>query len=416
MMKTSLSPNQAAYLQEYISTVAGFRLLLDKFESDLIVPMFNAITRQEEAENRHRDQWGNWEGSFCEAFIERNITFPWVDEIIIKTVERVRKTEQNLPIFPKYPDNHKFAVCITHDTDDINSYQNISAFSHAFKRFLQCGSVSKDAIKLILLKTLKEIITQSRKKLSLNDFYRFVELEAQYGFKSTFFCFAPEISRPQYYDSFYRYSDEVIYNQRRMSLTRCLQEIASSGWEVGLHGSYNSALDLDSLAFEQLSMERILNMPVRSIRQHWLHFDFAKTTVMQDKLKLSADSTLGFNRFIGFRAGIAHPFKVWNTQLDSALSILEVPMIIMDGALFYANSLELSEELALKYCIRLLDRVEQIGGVLTINWHNGHLHKPKFFHIFKELLKEASLRKAWGCSMAELTNHWLAYHKLVNNS
>ena len=53
--------------------------------------------------------------------------------------------------------------------------------------------------------------------------------------------------------------------------------------------------------------------------------------------------------------------------------LLELPMHIMDTALFYPSYMNLSDEQASAAMLPLIENVTRFGGVLTINWHDRSL-------------------------------------------
>ena len=68
-------------------------------------------------------------------------------------------------------------------------------------------------------------------------------------------------------------------------------------------------------------------------RQHFLHWDIARTPQLQNAAGFTADATLGFNRTVGFRASTALPFRQFDVTADEALPLLEVPLVVEDSAL-----------------------------------------------------------------------------------
>jgi hypothetical protein len=414
MRSDNLSMQEIKYLQNYINTVVGYCLPIEVFSQDIIKKMFLCISRFEEYQNSHRDQWGNWEASFSQDYIDGNLLKPWVDEEISKVSKLYLQEHKDITVIDKYPDGKRFALCLTHDVDSINHGFSVSILLRAFKRFAQCHNLSIDAVIKILLKPIKTMLFTSKKQRQSLDLYRFIELEAKHGFKSTFYCFSEFLSRPCYYDSFYGYQDLVYYKNSIMSFAEAIKDVINSGWDVGLHGSYNSYNSSNQLSFEKNSMERCINKEITHIRQHWMHFDIKATPMEQHKAGLVTDSTLGFNRHIGFRAGVCHPLNMWDYKENQSVDVLEVPQIIMDGALFFCNSLELDEPLAIKHCLDLMDKVEKVGGVLTISWHPDHLNKRVFFNTYKAILEEANRNNAWGCSVSELHRNWTLYKEKLS--
>jgi len=59
-------------------------------------------------------------------------------------------------------------------------------------------------------------------------------------------------------------------------------------------------------------------------------------------------------------------------------TLLELPMHIQDGALFFPQRLNLSEPDADKRCQVLIGNAEKFGGVLTVLWHDRS-HGPERF-------------------------------------
>jgi len=403
-----LTESKKHYLQKYVNSVCGFNLPLDEFDNDTQERMFNFITRKEEIEIKHRDQWGNWEGSFSDAFLDNKLSTPWIDYLIFEKRDDYKNRKPLVNEIPKYPDGKSFALCLTHDIDSLNCISNLTPLINSYKRYFQCSPKNLESIKQ-LLKSAYELMQNKKKSSALSDIYKFIDAENEKGFKSTFFCFSDTLLKPHYYDSAYQYNDKVLYNGRNKRFVEALKEIIASGWDIGLHGSINSAFDTQILSYERKRLSLAINKDIDSIRQHWLSFDIRKTPYVQKESGFKADSTMGFNRFTGFRAGVSHPYLIWDYQNDREFDLLEVPMVIMDSALFNKNSLELNVELAIKHCLRTMERVNKVGGVLTINWHTDHLHKENWFQVYKIVLDEAMKRNAWGCSVNQLYSHWQQY-------
>jgi peptidoglycan/xylan/chitin deacetylase (PgdA/CDA1 family) len=402
----TMTQAQISFLQSYISGVAGHHLPMDGFPHT--GGLFDSLSRKEEQLHPHRDQWGNWEGSFGEAFRSGQLMIPYRDEQIMAYAREFRASHPDIQAKNKYPDGHSFALCITHDTDNINYYPNPGSLLAAASRYLRCGLANPEAIKVLVLKAVKDMLYNRGSKLALRDINRFVEIEDSLGFRSTFYLFSPFLPHPHYYDSWYRISDEVLFRGTRTSLGKAARTIHQEGWDIGLHGSYHSAIEAGVLKREKESLEKALGFEVKSSRQHWLHFDINKTPYLHQEAGFTSDSTLGFNRFPGFRSSVAHPHKLWDSREDQAFSTWQIPLNLMDGTLFYGNSLELSEDMAITQSLELMERVASLGGVFTINWHPDHLNKEKFFRVYTQILKQAAKLNAWGCSAAQLADHWEA--------
>jgi len=85
------------------------------------------------------------------------------------------------------------------------------------------------------------------------------------------------------------------------------------------------------------------------------------------------DASLGYNETIGYLNGTTQVFRPSGVR-----SLLELPLHIQDGALFFPNRLDLSESDAWTRCEELIGRAGPLGGVLTVVWHDRS-HGPERF-------------------------------------
>ena len=79
------------------------------------------LLRVEEYEQVHRDQWGCWEHGFSENFWNGRL---WVPEVDMWVLERERELSGRYHLAPRWPEGHRFAVCLTHDVDMVSREQS----------------------------------------------------------------------------------------------------------------------------------------------------------------------------------------------------------------------------------------------------------------------------------------------------
>ena len=168
-----------------------------------------------------------------------------------------------------------------------------------------------------------------------------------------------------------------------------LRRIGLRGHEVGLHPSYGSFLDASRTRRE---FERLLEatraagvaQPRWGGRQHYLRWRNPVTWRNWAQAGLHYDSTLGYSEHIGFRAGTARPYQVFDLEARTPLPLEERPLIAMDVTL--KSHMRLSpDESALR--LASLRRVcRRYGGDLTLLWHNDSLCSREEKRWYQELV------------------------------
>jgi hypothetical protein len=149
---------------------------------------------------------------------------------------------------------------------------------------------------------------------------------------------------------------------------RLVETLLETGAEIGLHGSYATADDAGRLAGEKAELESLAG-PVAGHRYHYLRADPHRNLAPLARLGFRYDTTLGFPDAVGFRAGVAHPFRPWDFDRDEPLDLLEIPLAAMDATLAEERYLGLSARRGEPQLMRLLDWAAENGGAFAILWH-----------------------------------------------
>ncbi|MEZ5046876.1 MAG: hypothetical protein R2831_07775 [Chitinophagaceae bacterium] len=336
------------------------------------------LTHHEEREETIRDLWGNWEHTFTQY----NYQIPYVDQFVLEKLKTHQIKQKSI-----WPKGKKFAVHISHDVDFVNDYSFKEALRN-YTKLLKYGKLNPKT-HLSLVYAMRFLVQSKR---SLFNYNRWLETIAQYGFTSTFYYFIrPSLKDVNQFDVNYHMTDKVVYKSQKMTVAEMAMDMQKDGFGIGLHTAYH-AYDNATLT-KQLkeTLEHDTNLKIHANRQHFLHFDMQKTPSVLSESEIRTDSTLGFNRNIGFRAGTAFPYFLADKELNK-LNVLEIPMHIMDGALFTTNALELDEKMATRKAIQLIDEVENVGGCITLNFHPHVMLLPTWWNVFCNILKELSNR------------------------
>src|SRR4029077_1674967 len=80
---------------------------------------------------------------------------------------------------------------------------------------------------------------------------------------------------------------------------------------------------------------------------------------------LRYDTTLGFPDALGFRGGIARPFRPWDFEREEPLAVIECPLPAMNAPLAEERSLALAAKRAEPQLMQLLDRAAEFGGAFA---------------------------------------------------
>ena len=174
--------------------------------------------------------------------------------------------------------------------------------------------------------------------------------------------------------------------------------LLKQGCELGVHG-IDAWHSVDKGREELARISGVAGGPCLAIRIHWLLRD-ANTPTLLEQAGYTYDSTVGYNETVGYRAGTTQVFRPLGTQ-----TLLELPLHIQDGALFYPQRLDLSEPEAEKRCQALIDNAGKFGGVLTVLWHDRS-HGPERFwgEFYMRLLQKLVSHDSWFGTGAQVVN------------
>jgi len=162
-----------------------------------------------------------------------------------------------------------------------------------------------------------------------------------------------------------------------------------AGCEVGLHG-INAWLDSAQGRDELKEIRDITGESKIGVRMHWLYYA-EKSAQTLEAAGAAYDSTSGYNETVGYRTGTTQVYKPLEAR-----EFLELPMHVMDTALFYPGYLDLSRPEAKVLVGKIVDNAVQFGGAVTINWHDRSLAPERLWgEVYRGLIHEMKGRDAW---------------------
>ncbi|WP_394355002.1 polysaccharide deacetylase family protein [Halorarum halophilum] len=167
-----------------------------------------------------------------------------------------------------------------------------------------------------------------------------------------------------------------------------LSRLDEGGWELGLHGSYESPTDRERLREEKAAVEAAVGHEVLGGRQHYLNLSRPETWEHHRDIGLSYDASLGSSDEYGFQHGygIQRPF-------DDGFVVF--PLTIMEQALPDPAD---DFDRAWEACEELLAEARDNGAVMTVLWHPRHFSEgdfPGHRRLYRRLIEHALDLGAW---------------------
>ncbi|MEO1623575.1 MAG: polysaccharide deacetylase family protein [Bacteroidota bacterium] len=157
------------------------------------------------------------------------------------------------------------------------------------------------------------------------------------------------------------------YSLDHPQVQRIRQLCRERAYIIGVHPSYEAAVDASLLAAEKTHLEEWLGKTVTYSRQHYLRFGWPETPDILEAAGIEEDSSLGFAHRIGFRCGTAFPYHLYNFREERPYRFREVPMSLMDVSLFRQSGYDVSQLVEIWHSF-LSQHSHQ--SMLTFNFHN----------------------------------------------
>jgi hypothetical protein len=321
---------------------------------------------------------------------------------------------EGLPLLeiPSAPAGHSFAVCLTHDIDFVGIGNHL--FDHTMWGFLYrstFGAVRNLFRRRISIGRLFDIW---RAAVSLpfvylgwvKDFWSPFEwyLQVEKNLPATYFLIPFKRQSGEHVQGSHATRRATAYDVDDLHQWTAI--LRREGCELGVHG-IDAWHSIEKGRAELTRIQQITGESAIGTRIHWLLYNSNSASVLEES-GYAYDSTAGYNETIGYRSGTTQVFRPLGTK-----TLLELPLHIQDGALFYPQRLDLSEPEAEKHCKKLIETAIQLGGVLTVLWHDRS-HGPERFwgDFYISLVQALKSSDAWFATAAQAVG-WFRKRRAV---
>lgn len=270
-------------------------------------------------------------------------------------------------------EGHSFALCLTHDVD--RPYKSVQAPYLA----------TRDRN----LRHLRDLADGGRR------YWRFADIMAiEDGFdaRSAFYFLneqrITDLPPHRWIDprNWLRFTGH--YRIRDPAIASQIRALHRGGWEIGIHGSFESATDPDRFRAEKRLLEEVLDAPVIGGRQHFLNLARPASWRIHRDAGLRYDASLGSSREYGFLHGydVKRPFDD---------GFLVFPLTVMEVAL-RREGRDIAD--ACRAIDELVDTAAETGAVMTALWHVrlfDPVDFPGYRYLYRYLLRRAAAADAW---------------------
>ncbi len=314
---------------------------------------------------------------------------------------------------PPVPHGYGFVACLTHDVDHPSVRHH--KWDHTIFGFLYRAFVGSLCDLIGGRRSLRELAANWAAGLKLpfvymgvaEDFWRNFDdryLEIEKDLPSTFFVIPfrsrpgtnPDGQVPAFRAARYEAKD----------IAHTIQRLMGAGCEVGLHG-IDAWLDSSKGHDELEEIRALTGVSEIGVRIHWLYFNGQSASALENA-GASYDSTIGYNETVGYRTGTTQVYK----PLD-ATRLLELPLHIMDTAMFYPNDRRHSPTRAKAVLRQMVNNAVQYGGALTVNWHDRSLAPERLWDApYRELVQDLKNRGAWFATAGQAVS-WFAKRRMA---
>jgi peptidoglycan/xylan/chitin deacetylase (PgdA/CDA1 family) len=249
------------------------------------------------------------------------------------------------------------------------------ALSHDVDRIRKSHQYITRTGRSVLSLNFKDVLNQIKDLNNKNQYWGFddvIKIESDFGVKSTFFFLNESIPFKPFKPSQWKLSLGR-YKISENKIVKIIQWLDSNGWEIGVHGSYQSYNNEKLLIHEKEVLEKIVGHEISGIRQHYVNLNDS-TWQFQLNAGFKYDSTWGLKEEIGYREERTKPFSPFNNHF------YVIPFTIMDSC--FASTKDKWTQLN-----NLIESTIKNNSILVINWHTNNFSELDFPNYKNDYIK-----------------------------
>lgn len=257
------------------------------------------------------------------------------------------------------------------------------------------------------LRGLKPGLDVLRGRRSNWHFDSWTRLEQRWGACSAFYIVARKGSLIEYATK----TPDSFYDITSPRFREAFRHLTAAGAEIGLHASYRAFGSEAMFAGEKQRLEQAAGVQVIGNRHHYLHLDPSSpedTLLMHERLGFDYDTTLGYDKHLGWRNNLAHPFFPFHRRLRREIGTLQLPFAWMDQQLLSYGELNPGDPA--KLLRGLADTTSENGGCLVLNIHDYTFDRelyPRWSATYEGIVEYLSRSgDFWIATPRTIAGHW----------
>jgi hypothetical protein len=337
---------------------------------DPFATSFYLISRYEEylphIKDNHERFLASESLAFQNKFLDKPLVNIWINEI----AKRIEKKHDSFK-FPKR--NFKFMSTIDID----------NAYAYRHKGFIRIiGGLGKSLFKEgNFTERLNVIFGKGNDPYDTFDYQ--LEIHEKFNISPIYFFLLGD----------YALNDKntPVKNKTFQSLIKSISDY----YEVGIHPSYASNKNVETLTKEIKRLQTITHRNTTKSRQHFLKLNLPNTYRNLIDNDILEDYTMGYAEKSGFRASICSPYYFYDLDTEVETKLQLFPFTVMEATYqYYKNT---SPEKTIEEIKTLMQKVKDVDGTFISVWHNESLSDKGIWTgwkiVYEKMLKESLINK-----------------------
>ena len=321
---------------------------------DIAGTTLELLTMHEERVSERRDWMGRSVASMSPRHSDGRIQVPFINNcaavLVDQCLQQACGDDASGVPFAK-----PVSVCLSHDLDQLRG-DDFWTQAARLRRFLlpirHFRVPNFPALRHIFFNLLKP------RRYFMDDLLAMISAEKARGFRSICYVLCGKRGR---------------FGARTPSrmIGRYLQEITPD-CDIGIHYNHGTLDDAGSFNRQRLQIKTLAPILPIAGRAHYLQMDSQTSFQFWESQGIKIDESLGYPDAVGYRAGIAGPFRPFDRTKEGETSIISLPLIAMDSAiaLRFGTDFEIAID-------SMVHNLSVVGGTFSLLFHPGMFANPE---------------------------------------